>query len=109
MKLVDFRPYALRSSHNRPLIRLQPKHRRMMRLKHLPAAQIHMHATGQAWIEASDRPHDINTFEFLRTVLLEDRSVLYRIFVWTGSAIDIARVCVPRCRRIWVVIGDLVI
>ncbi len=85
---------------------LQPKHGRMMRLQHLAIPQINVHTAGQAWIEASDGPHNINAFEVLRTVFLEDRRVLYCVFIRAGRAEAVARVCVPGGWRIRVIVGD---
>src|SRR5258708_686258 len=66
-----------------------------------------MYAAGQAWIEAANRAHDVDTLEILRAVVFEDRRVLYRIFIGAGSSIDITRFRVPRRWRIRMVVGDL--
>ena len=80
-----------------------------MRLKHLAIPQIHVHTARQTWIEASDRPHDVDAFEVLRAVFLEDRCVLHRVFVGAGGAKAVARVCVPGSWRIGMIVGDLVV
>src|ERR1700758_969307 len=68
-----------------------------------------MHAAGEAWIETSDRTHDIDSLEFVRTILLKDRRVLHGIFIRAWRPVDISWICVPGSRRIWMVVGDLVI
>ncbi len=76
-------------------------------LKDLAAAVIHVHAAGEAWIEAPNRAHDVDTFELIPAVFLEDGSILYGIFIWTRCSIGIAGVGVPRRRRIRMIVGDL--
>src|ERR1700730_6607297 len=66
-----------------------------------------MHAARQTRIKAPHRPHDVNALEFLRPVFFEDGSVLYRILVRPRSAINIAWIRVPGCRRIGMIVGDL--
>ena len=88
---------------------LKTEHRRMVRLQHLAVPQIHMHAARQTRIEAAYRAHDVDSLELVRAVLLEDRSVLHRIFVRTRSAIDVARIGIPGRRRIGMVVGDLAV
>src|SRR3954454_9664952 len=39
--------------------------------QHLAVAQVHVHATGQAGVEAADGPHDVDPLEVLPGVLLE--------------------------------------
>ena len=68
-----------------------------------------MDAAGQAGIEAAHRAHDVDALEFVRTVLLEDRRVLHRVLVRTRRAVNVARVRVPRRRRIRMVVGDLAV
>ena len=80
-----------------------------MRLQNLSVAQVHVHAARQAWIEAANRTHDVDSLEFVRPVFLEDRRVLHRVFVGAWRAIRIARIGVPRRRRIGMIIGDLVL
>src|SRR5690348_9747745 len=95
---------VVRSSLCRPFLLNHSKHRRMMRLQNLTVAEIHMHATRQTRIEAAHRTHDVDTLEVIRPVLLEDRRVLNRVFVWTRRAVDVARIRVPRSRRIRMVV-----
>src|SRR6516164_5657752 len=83
------------------------RHRRVHLFQLLPTAEVHVHATGQAWVEAADRAHDIDALESVRRVLLEDRRVLHRILVRPGRAVDVADAGVPRSRRVRVVVGDL--
>ena len=52
-------------------------------------------------------PHDVHALEVLRAVLLEDRRVLHGVLVRAGGAVDVARVGVPRGRRVGLVVGDL--
>src|ERR1700733_9418136 len=85
------------------------EHRRVVRFKHLPVAEIHMHPTRQTWVEAPYRPHDVDALEIFRPILLEDRRILHRVLVRTRRTIAVAGICVPRGGRIGVVVGDLVI
>src|SRR3984957_20705932 len=78
-------------------------------LQHLSIPEVHVYAARQTRIEAAHSAHDVDSFEFVRTVLLEERRILNRIFIWSRSSIHIAWVGIPGSRRIWVVVGDLVI
>ena len=71
---------------------MHAEHWRMMRLKHLAVAEIHVHAARQAGIEAAHRAHDIDALEFAGAILLKDRSILHCIFVRTRSPVRIARI-----------------
>src|SRR5580658_7487299 len=82
---------------------------RVRRLQHLPAAEVHVHAARQAWVEAAHRPHDVDALEVLRAVLLEDRGVLHGVLVRAGRAVAVADAAVPRGRRVGVVVGDLAV
>src|SRR5580700_11667172 len=86
---------------------LKTKHRRVMRLQHLAVSQIHVDTARQARIEASDRPHDVDSFELIRAIFFKDRSVLHRVLVRTRSAISVARIGIPGGRRIRMIVGDL--
>src|SRR5579863_9289848 len=79
----------------------------MVQLQSFSVPQIHVHAAGKAWIEASDGTHDINALKFVRSVLLKNGSVLHRIFIRAGRAIHVARIGIPRRWRIRMVIRDL--
>ena len=68
-----------------------------------------MHAAGQAGVEAAHRAHDVDALEVLAVVLLEDRLALHRVLVRAGRAVGVARVGVPRRRRVRVVVGDLAV
>ena len=81
----------------------------MNRLQDLTAAYIHMNAARQTRIEAAHGAHDVDAFEFVRSVLFEDGCVLNRIFVRAGCSIDVARAAIPRRRRVRMVICDLAI
>src|SRR5215472_6160671 len=93
---------SLRSSKSR----MCSEYRRVVRLEHLAIAEIHVHATRQARIETADRSHNVDALEFVRAVFLKDRCVLHSIFVGSGSAVNIARVGVPRSRRIGMIVRD---
>src|SRR5262249_58203165 len=73
--------------------------RRVHRLDHTAAAQVHVHAAGQARVEAADRPHDVDALEVLRRVLLEDRGVLHRVLVWPRRSVGVPDAAVPTPRR----------
>src|ERR1700689_4521323 len=79
----------------------------MTRFEDLAAAIVHVHATGQTGIEASNRPHDVDALELIPAVFLEDRRVLHGILVGTWRAVGITRIGVPWRRRIRVIVGDL--
>src|ERR1700683_5241571 len=66
-----------------------------------------MHSAGQAWVEATNRAHDVDALEVLRAIVLEDGGVLHRILVRTRSSVDIARARVPWSGWITMVVGDL--
>src|ERR1700679_3715306 len=74
---------------------------------HLARTDVHVDAAGEARVEAADCPHDVDPFEILGTVLLEDRGVLHGIFIRPWRAVNIAWVGIPRSRRIGVVVGNL--
>src|SRR5471032_3576512 len=73
----------------------------------LAIPDIHMDAARQARIEAAHGPHNVDTLELVRPVLFEDRRVLHGIFIRSGRAVDIARIRIPRGRRIWMVVRYL--
>src|SRR6202789_4544347 len=109
-------PPAIRGCFGRALlpssgfpVGLQTKHGRMVCVQNFPVAQVHVHAAGQARIEAANGAHDIYALKFVRTVFLEDRCILYRVFVGAGRPINIPGVGVPRRGRIRVIVRDLVI
>src|SRR5580700_9790819 len=79
----------------------------MMSFKGLAIAQVHMYTAGQAGVEAADSAHNVDTLEFILAVFLEDRRVLHRIFIRSRRAIDIARIGVPRCWRVRMIVGYL--
>src|SRR5205085_11058265 len=58
-------------------------------------SEVHMDATRQAGIEAADSPHDIDAFELLARVFLEDRGIQNCVFIWTGRSEGIASARVP--------------
>ena len=78
-----------------------------MGLQHLSTPQVHVYAAGQAGIEAAHGPHDVDALEFLRAIFLEDRSILHRILIGSGGAVDVTRIGIPRGGRIGMVVGDL--
>src|ERR1700722_11041979 len=79
----------------------------MFHFDHLPVSDIHMYAAGQAGIEAPNCAHDVNALEILRAIVLKDGCILHRILVGARSTVDIARIRVPWCWRIGMVIRDL--
>src|SRR5438874_13698215 len=81
----------------------------MTRLDGLAFAEIHVHAARETRIEAPDRAHDIDALEGVAAVLLEDWHVLNGFLVRARSGIDIPRACIPRRRRVRVVVGNLAI
>src|SRR5580692_12459079 len=81
----------------------------MMRFQHLSVSKVHVHTTRQARIETPQGAHDVYTLEFVRPVFLEDRRVLYRIFVGSRRSIDVARIRVPRRWWVWMVICDFAV
>src|SRR5579863_4734012 len=89
--------------------RVIAEHRRVMRFQHLSIGQIHVHATWQTRIEAAYRAHNVNPLELVRAVFLEDRRVLYRIFVGTRCSVDVAGIRVPRRRWIRMVICNFTV
>ena len=73
-------------------------------------AEIHVHAAWQAGIEAAHGAHDVDAFEFVSgSILFENRRVLHRVFIRPRSAVDVARIAVPRRRRIRMIVGDLAV
>src|SRR5882757_5808049 len=72
-----------------------------------PAAEVHVHPAGQAWVEGTDRPHDVDALEVLGLVLLEDRRVLHRVLVGSRGPVDVPDAPVPWGRGVRVVVGDL--
>src|ERR1700722_16284488 len=78
-----------------------------MDIQRLTVAQVHVHAAGEARIEAPHGPHDVDALELVWAVFLEDRGVLPRVLVRARSPVGIADAAVPRRRRIRVIVGDL--
>ena len=70
---------------------MHAEHRRVVRFDGLPVAEIHMHATRQTRIEAAHSAHDVDAFEFVWPVLLEDRRVLHRVLIRSWRAIHVPR------------------
>ena len=77
------------------------------RSRTVPRAVVEVDAARQAGIEAADGPHDVDPLEVGPIVLLEDRLALDRVLVRTGGPELVARVGVPRGRRVGVVVRDL--
>src|SRR4051812_36666432 len=59
---------------------------RVGQLQRPAVAEVHVHAAGQAGIEAADGPHDVDALEVLPVVLLEDRLPLDGVLVGAGGA-----------------------
>ena len=87
-------------------IEMQAKHWRVVRFQCFAISQVHVNTAGQAGVKTPHRAHDINAFELVWSVLLEDRSILYRVFVWTRRAVDVTRIGVPGRGRIWMLISN---
>src|SRR3954447_1249691 len=68
-------------------------------LELLARPQVHVHAAGQARVEAADGAHDVDALEVLPVVLLEDRLTLHGVLVGARRAEAVAGVGVPRRRR----------
>src|SRR5262249_53868896 len=85
----------------------QTEHWRMVRLQNPAAANVHMYTAWQARVETAYGPHDVDTFEFVRTVFFEDRRILHGIFVRPRSAVDIPGTRILGCWRIRVIVLDL--
>src|ERR1700723_3745725 len=81
----------------------------MVSLQRLAITEIHVHATRQARVEATYRSHDVDPFELVWAVVLEDRRVLHRVFIGPGRSVNIAWVRVPRGRRIRMVICNFAV
>src|SRR5215831_19337341 len=64
-----------------------------------------MNAARQTWIETSHGAHYVDALELVGTVLLEDRSALHGVFIRPRRAVYIARVGIPRRRRVRMIIG----
>src|ERR1700686_2305803 len=86
---------------------LRAEVRRVPSLQHLAVAEVHVHTARQTGIEAAHGAHDVDALEGVGSVLLEDRRVLYRVFVGAGGAVHVARRRVPWRRRVGVVVRDL--
>ncbi len=65
-----------------------------------------MNAARQTRVETSDGSHYVYTFEVIGSVFLENRRVLHGIFIRSGHSVNVARIGVPRSRRIRMIIGD---
>src|SRR6476619_3128948 len=78
-------------------------------LAYLPGARVHVHAAGQAGVEAAHGPPDVDALEVLGPVLFEDRRVLHRVLIGPGSPVNVPRTRVPGRRRIGLVVGDLAV
>src|ERR1700758_4981809 len=88
---------------------MRAEHRHVTSLKQFGFAVVHVDAARETRIEAAHRAHDVDALEFLRAILFEDRRVLYSVFVGSGRAVNVARIGVPRCWRIWMIISDLAV
>src|ERR1700722_17649928 len=86
---------------------LIPEHGRVNGLGRLAFAELHVHVAGQAWIETTHSAHDVDPLKFVRAVLLENGSVLHRVFIRSRSAVAVARVGVPGSGRVGMVVRDL--
>jgi len=85
---------------------MRAEKRRMSGLDYLAASHVKMDPTWHARIEASHGPHDINAFEIIPAVLLENGGVCYCVLIRSRCAKPIAWTRIPRGRWIGVIIGD---
>src|SRR5579862_5743385 len=81
----------------------------MAGFEYLAAAVVHVHAAGQTRIETSDCAHNVDAFEFVSSILLEDRRVLDGVFVGAWGPVGVAGIGVPRRRGIRMIVGDLAV
>src|SRR6267154_1015881 len=81
----------------------------MARLQDPSITEVHVHTARQAWIEAANRAHDIDTLEAVGPIFFEQRGVLDGVLEGSRRAERVARTGIPGRRRIRVVIGDLAI
>ena len=72
-------------------------------------SQVHVNAARKTRIKTTNRSHNIDAFEVFRAVLFKDWRVLHRIFIWSRRAIDIARIGIPRRRRIRMIVCDFAV
>src|SRR5271154_3646749 len=111
--LLRSRPDLLASAAQRAapriLLSLVAEHRRMVGLQHLAIAEIHVHPARQTRIEAAHGAHDVDTLEFVRPILFEDRSVLHRILVWPRRPVNIPRIGIPGRWRIRMIVCDFAV
>src|ERR1044072_7059689 len=85
------------------------EHRRVSRFEQFTVAQKHMNAARETRIETAHPAPEVEAFEIAGAVLFEDRRVLYGVFVRAGCAVDVPRRCIPRRRRIGMVVGGLTV
>src|SRR5581483_11808786 len=67
--------------------------------------EVHVNSAWQTRIKAADGSHDVDAFELVRPVFLEDRGVLDGIFVRAGCSVYVTRAGIPGRGRIGMVIG----
>src|ERR1700685_4368210 len=72
--------WRMRHGFRRASLGLKTKHGRMVRLKYLTVAEVHVHAARQAGIKTANRAHAVDTLELVGAILLKDRCALNRIF-----------------------------
>src|SRR5208282_2149296 len=80
-----------------------------MSFEYFSVAEVHMNTARQTGVETAHCAHDVDAFKFVRAVFLEDGGVLNCVFVRPGSAVDVARIRVPRSRGVGVIVGDLTV
>ncbi len=106
---LDSRIRGPNKTRTQSLFRFDAKHRRMVGLERPARAQIHVDSARQAWIETADRAENVDAFEVVDAVFLEERGVLHRVFVGARHTVGIARTGVPTSWRIRMIIRDLAI
>src|SRR5712671_2652640 len=80
-----------------------------MSLQQLSVAQVHMHPAWQAGVETSYCTHDVYALELVWAILFENWRILHRILVRPGRSVNVARIGIPRRRRIWMIVRDLAV
>jgi len=72
--------------------------RRVQEVQLLTVAEVHVDPARKARVEATDRPHDVDSLEMLLVVLLEDLVALNGVLIRTQCVEGVAWARVPRSR-----------
>src|ERR1700676_4165067 len=76
-----------------------------MSFEHLSIAEVHVYTARQAGVETPHCAHNVYALEFVRAIFLKEWCVLHCILVRPWCSVNVPWVCVPRRRRIGMVIG----